>query len=111
MKWDHMPSSREWIELLKKEKGYENNNEAAAFLDVPKQSVSQWCTGKNEMDAMSAMKIGLAINVNPLFVIASTNWHKAKGEKRRKWELMAVPIEPKHPDDRRKKSPSGEERA
>ncbi|MNI90978.1 hypothetical protein D3C73_1485760 [compost metagenome] len=43
------------------------------------------------------MAVGLAIGVNPLFVIVCSQFHAAKPERRAKWEALARPIEPKTP--------------
>jgi hypothetical protein len=102
--WKKTPNSGDWIELLMKLKGYETGNEAAAFLDVTRQSISQWRGGDAQMDALTAAKLGLAVGANPLYVIASTSWHNAKTEAKKKgWEIMMGPIEPKHPDERKKR--------
>lgn len=89
------PSTAEWLEILKTEKNYETDAEAAAFLDVSKQSIRQWAKGQHEMDTASAWRLGLGIGVHPLFVIACCGWHKAKPNKRKRWELLAAPLEPK----------------
>lgn len=104
MAWKEIPDSKAWIELLMTEKGYETDGEAAARLEVLRQSVQQWRAGEAQMDELAAARLGLSIGVNPLFVIGSVAHHKAKtAGKKKAWELIIKPIEPKHPDERRKK--------
>lgn len=90
-----MPNTARWLDVLAQFKGFDTDGEVAAFLDVSKQSVSQWRNGKHQMDTASCWKVGLTLGVHPLFVIACANWHAAKPEKRKKWELLASPLEPK----------------
>jgi hypothetical protein len=90
-----MPDSAHWLSTLSQFKGFDTDGETAAFLDVSKQRVSQWKHGKHEFDTATAWKLALALGVNPLFVIACGNWHSSPPEKRKKWELLAMPLEPK----------------
>lgn len=90
-----MPDSARWLSTLAQFKGFDTDGETAAFLDVSKQRVSQWKNGKHQMDTGAAWKLANALGVHPLFVIACAQWHASQPEKRRKWELLAMPLEPK----------------
>lgn len=85
-----MPTSAEWLDTLKKVKGFETDSEAAAFLEASRQSASQWRSGKHEMDAATAWMLARAIKVDPLFVIASTAWQQASPDRRERWEALAA---------------------
>lgn len=103
MTWKQIPDSKAWIELLMQEKGYVTDGEAAARLEVLRQSVQQWRAGEAQMDELAAARLGMSLGVNPLFVIASVAYHKAKTPvKKKAWDLIMKPIEPKHPADRKR---------
>lgn len=100
-----LPTGNEWVDTLKEWKGYETDAEVAAFLDCSFQNVSSWRTGRTKLGTLEAVKIGLALGVNPLFVIASTEYHAAKTPaKQRFWRASASPIEPKEPNPKKKRS-------
>lgn len=92
-----MPSASQWMDILRKEKGFDSDAECAAFLNVSKQAVSHWRQEKHQMGVGDCMAVGLAIGVNPIFVIVCSQFHAAKPERRAKWEALARPIEPKTP--------------
>lgn len=92
-----MPTAAEWLDMLKTEKGFEEDAECAAFLEVSRQAVSHWRQGRHQMGVSDAVTVGLALGVNPLFVILSNQYHAAKPEKRGKWVVLATPVEPKKP--------------
>lgn len=91
-----IPTTAEWIEMLKKRLELATDGEAAARLHASKQSMSQWTNGVNQMDAGPATMLGLALGINPLFVVISCSYHKTKSEAKRKTlEILMAPIEPK----------------
>ena len=93
-----MPNSSQWLDTLKRHKAFDTDAEVAAFLDVSKQAVSFWRAGKHQLGTKDAWHVGLALGVNPLFIIACANYHAAKSEgARRRWRMLAGPIEPKVP--------------
>lgn len=93
-----MPTTAQWLDTLKCHKGYDTDAEAAAYLDVSKQAVSLWRSSKHQFGTRDAWRVGLALGVNPLFVIACANYHAAKTPKAQaRWRLLAAPIEPKSP--------------
>lgn len=92
-----IPNDQEWLDMVKTEIGLETDAEAAAYLKIPKQVISNWRNNRVQIGVGDAMTVGLAIGVNPLFVILSSQYHTAKPEKREKWRMMASPVEPKTP--------------
>lgn len=93
----HMPNAGEWLDLLKQERGLETDAECAAYLKVSKQAVSHWRQGRHQLGVGECISLGIAIGVNPLFIILCSQYLSAKPEKQKKWRIMASQVEPKVP--------------
>lgn len=91
----------EWLDLIKEWKGLETDKEVAAFLDVKTPTYTNWKKDRFPIQLKAAMRIGTNIGVNPLFIMASSNFHTTKDKENQKyWRVLARTIEPKIPNQR-----------
>ena len=91
-----IPTTKEWLDILKVELELRTDAELAARLHATKQAMSNWQIEKNQMDTKTAMLLGIALGINPLFVIGCTQYHCAKNDRQREtWKLLLRPLEPK----------------
>ncbi|AVA38112.1 transcriptional regulator with XRE-family HTH domain [Cupriavidus metallidurans] len=84
-----MPSPVEWLDRLKLAKGFHADVTLAEYLGVSKQHFSQWRTGKASLSVDEAWKVALGLDVDPLLVIASVQFHASQNDKRQVWIDLA----------------------
>lgn len=79
----------EWLDRLKLAKGFHADVTLAEFLGVSKQVFSQWRTGKAPLTVDEAWRVALALDVDPLIVIASVQYHSSPNDKQQVWMDLA----------------------
>ena len=84
-----MPSPVDWLDRLKLAKGFYADVSLAEYLGVSKQQFSQWRTGKVPLSVDEAWKVAIGLDVDPLTVIASVQYHASPHEKRQVWIDLA----------------------
>ncbi|VVP60467.1 transcriptional regulator [Pseudomonas fluorescens] len=77
-----------WLDQLKQAKGFHGDVTAAEFLGVSQTQFSRWRTGKDVLDNYHAWKVATALNVNPMAIIGSVNFHHARDADRTRWLAM-----------------------
>lgn len=97
-----MPSSSQWLDMLKEEIGLETDSEVAAYLKRNRQIVSHWRQERNQIGIADAVPVGNALGVNPLFIILCSQYHADK-DKGSKWRTLATAVEPKPDSSRARK--------
>ncbi|MGN7496403.1 hypothetical protein [Pseudomonas lactis] len=78
-------SAANWLDQLKKAKGFIGDVTAAEFLGVSATQVSRWRTGKELLDSATAWAIAMALEINPMLIIGSIGFHDASGADRTRW--------------------------
>lgn len=78
-------SAANWLDQLKKAKGFIGDVTAAEFLGVSATQVSRWRTGKELLDSATAWAIAIALDINPMLIIGSIGFHDASGADRTRW--------------------------
>lgn len=93
-----MPSASGWLEALKKAKGFQTDAEVAAYLDVPKQTVSNWKRDAFQMGTLDSLNVAQGVGVNPLFVVICSAFNSTR-DIGKKAQLLdhAAPLTPKAP--------------
>ncbi|WP_019334856.1 transcriptional regulator [Pseudomonas syringae] len=78
-------SAANWLDQLKKAKGFIGDVTAAEFLGVSATQVSRWRTGKELLDSATAWAMAIALDINPMLIIGSIGFHDASGADRTRW--------------------------
>ena len=81
-------SAAGWLDQLKQAKGFHGDVTAAEFLGVSATQFSRWRTGKDLLDNYHAWQLATALNVNPMAIIGSVNFHHARDSDRTRWLAM-----------------------
>jgi hypothetical protein len=81
-------SAAGWLDQLKQAKGFHGDVTAAEFLGVSPTQFSRWRTGKDLLDNYHAWQVATALNVNPMAIIGSVNFHHARDSDRTRWLAM-----------------------
>ncbi|MBI6552630.1 bacteriophage CI repressor (plasmid) [Pseudomonas veronii 1YdBTEX2] len=81
-------SAAGWLDQLKQAKGFHGDVTAAEFLGVSPTQFSRWRTGKDLLDNYHAWQIATALNVSPMAIIGSVNFHLARDSERTRWLHM-----------------------
>ncbi|MBX8557062.1 helix-turn-helix domain-containing protein [Pseudomonas cichorii] len=81
-------STANWLDQLKQAKGFHGDVTAAEFLGVSPTQFSRWRTGKDLLDNYHAWQIANALNVSPMAIIGSVNFHHARDSERTRWLHM-----------------------
>ncbi|MBJ2286621.1 hypothetical protein JFT66_20980 [Pseudomonas sp. MF6755] len=81
-------SAAGWLDQLKQAKGFHGDVTAAEFLGVSPTQFSRWRTGKDLLDNYHAWQIATALNVSPMAIIGSVNFHHARDTERTRWLHM-----------------------
>lgn len=81
-------SAAGWLDQLKQAKGFHGDVTAAEFLGVSPTQFSRWRTGKDLLDNYHAWQIATALNVSPMAIIGSVNFHHARDSERTRWLHM-----------------------
>ena len=81
-------SAAGWLDQLKQAKGFHGDVTAAEFLGVSPTQFSRWRTGKDLLDNYYAWQIATALNINPMAIIGSVNFHHARDSDRTRWLAM-----------------------
>jgi hypothetical protein len=81
-------SAAGWLDQLKQAKGFHGDVTAAEFLGVSPTQFSRWRTGKDLLDNYHAWQLATALNVNPMAIIGSVNFHHARDSDRTRWLAM-----------------------
>ena len=81
-------SAAGWLDQLKQAKGFHGDVTAAEFLGVSPTQFSRWRTGKDLLDNYHAWLVATALNVNPMAIIGSVNFHHARDSDRTRWLAM-----------------------
>lgn len=81
-------SAASWLDQLKQAKGFHGDVTAAEFLGVSPTQFSRWRTGKDLLDNYHAWQVATALNVNPMAIIGSVNFHHARDSDRTRWLAM-----------------------
>mgnify|MGYP003945254767 CR=1 FL=1 len=91
-------SAAGWLDQLKQAKGFHGDVTAAEFLRVSPTQFSRWRTGKDLLDNYHAWQVATALNVNPMAIIGSVNFHHARDSDRTRWlAMLSTVIDPELP--------------
>ncbi|WP_282366620.1 hypothetical protein [Pseudomonas sp. PS02290] len=85
-------SAAGWLDQLKQAKGFHGDVTAAEFLGVSPTQFSRWRTGKDLLDNYHAWQIATALNVSPMAIIGSVNFHHARDTERTRWLHMLTTV-------------------
>jgi hypothetical protein len=76
----------EYLDAVKAAKGLTSDYQLAKLLGFPLSSVSSYRTGRRFFDDDAALTVALALQINPLEVIAAANAERAKTpEQKARW--------------------------
>jgi DNA-binding transcriptional regulator YdaS (Cro superfamily) len=91
-------SAAGWLDQLKQAKGFHGDVTAAEFLGVSPTQFSRWRTGKDLLDNYHAWQIAIALNVSPMAIIGSVNFHHARDSERTRWlHMLSTVIDAEFP--------------
>lgn len=88
-----MLSASQWLDLFKEIKELSTDGEAAEVLEISKQTVSHWRQERFQIGVYDAIRLGMAINVSPLYVIVASQYHRDGEAKHNEWLEIARHID------------------
>lgn len=85
-----MKTTIDYLNEAKERLGIESDYKLAKWLELPRETVSGYRTGRRTIDDYAAVKIAEALNVPPIQIIAAANAEREKDDRKRSfWEQMA----------------------
>ncbi len=76
-----------WIDRVKAAKGFESDYKAAKELGLSRATVSLYRSKSSTLDEDTAVKVALALDVNPVVILADQAMERAKSEPAKKaWQ-------------------------
>ncbi|MNZ27762.1 hypothetical protein D3C78_449830 [compost metagenome] len=79
------PHSVEWLDAVRTKEGIQSDYRLAELLDTPRAAICQQRSGKNEMNARTAITVARLLGVPELMVLGAVMYHSDRERNREFW--------------------------